>query len=150
MVLIPTVHLPPPPAGSNAAKVQTALKLSQEDQQTIGPGPFLPLRTERCNGLYVSEGSLVNLVILPTAPSRKRIFVRLRDPKKQKEEGAKKQKEEGANQHRDRVSVGPEGLASNLKREIEKAWKMVDTTHEKEARARDTIQLLKKEACPPP
>jgi len=54
---------------NNAAKVQTALKLSQEDQQTIG----------------------------------------------------------------------------NLKREIEKAWKMVDTTHEKEARARDTIQLLKKE-----
>lgn len=54
---------------SNAAKVQTALKLSQEDQNTIG----------------------------------------------------------------------------SLKREIEKAWKMVDASHEKEARAKETIQQLKTE-----
>merc|ERR1719253_1356636 len=54
---------------SNAAKVQTALKLSQEDQTTI----------------------------------------------------------------------------SALKKEIEKAWKMVDASHEKEVRAKETIQQLKLE-----
>lgn len=54
---------------SNASKVQTALKLSQEDQNTIG----------------------------------------------------------------------------SLKREIEKAWKMVDASHEKEARAKETIAQLKTE-----
>eukprot|EP00744_Colponema_vietnamica_P002008 GILI01003228.1.p1 GENE.GILI01003228.1~~GILI01003228.1.p1 ORF type:complete len:876 (-),score=300.10 GILI01003228.1:348-2975(-) len=54
---------------SNAAKVQTALKLSQEDQQTI----------------------------------------------------------------------------STLKKEIDKAWKMVDAAHEKEQRAKETIQQLKSE-----
>merc|ERR1719460_1766294 len=54
---------------SNASKVQTALKLSQEDQNTIG----------------------------------------------------------------------------SLKREIEKAWKMVDASHDKEARAKETIAQLKTE-----
>jgi chromosome segregation ATPase len=54
---------------NNAAKVQTALKLSQEDQSTIG----------------------------------------------------------------------------SLKKEIEKAWKMVDASHEKEIRAKETIQQLKEE-----
>lgn len=54
---------------ANAAKVQTALKLSEEDQQTI----------------------------------------------------------------------------TSLKKEIEKAWKMVDASHEKEARAKETIQQLKLE-----
>ena len=32
-----------------------------------------------------------------------------------------------------------------LKQEIEKAWKMVDAAHEKETRARETIQSLKLE-----
>jgi len=32
-----------------------------------------------------------------------------------------------------------------LKKEIEKAWKMVDAAHEKESRAKETIQQLKKE-----
>jgi predicted Holliday junction resolvase-like endonuclease len=30
-----------------------------------------------------------------------------------------------------------------LKKEIEKAWKMVDASHEKEAKAKETIQQLK-------
>lgn len=34
---------------------------------------------------------------------------------------------------------------SNLQQEIEKAWKMVDTAHEKESRARETIESLKNE-----
>jgi len=34
---------------------------------------------------------------------------------------------------------------SALKKEIEKAWKMVDASHEKEARAKETIQQLKLE-----
>lgn len=33
----------------------------------------------------------------------------------------------------------------SLKKEIEKAWKMVDASHEKEARARETISHLKME-----
>ena len=32
-----------------------------------------------------------------------------------------------------------------LPQEIEKAWKMVDAAHEKETRARETIQALKQE-----
>merc|ERR1711948_94993 len=32
-----------------------------------------------------------------------------------------------------------------LKREIERAWKMVETSHEKEQRAKETIQNLKSE-----
>ena len=34
---------------------------------------------------------------------------------------------------------------SSLKKEIEKAWKMVDASHEKEAQANSTIQKLKQE-----
>ena len=34
---------------------------------------------------------------------------------------------------------------ASLKREIEKAWKMVDASHEKEARAKETIAQLKTE-----
>merc|ERR1712054_116143 len=34
---------------------------------------------------------------------------------------------------------------TSLKKEIERAWKMVETSHEKEQRAKDTIQGLKTE-----
>lgn len=34
-----------------------------------------------------------------------------------------------------------------LKKEIEKAWKMVDASHEKEAKAKETIQQLKVRAA---
>lgn len=34
---------------------------------------------------------------------------------------------------------------SSLKKEVEKAWKMVDASHEKEARAKETISQLKLE-----
>jgi hypothetical protein len=38
-----------------------------------------------------------------------------------------------------------------LKKEIEKAWKMVDASHEKEAKAKETIQQLKvRPACSTP
>ncbi|GFH17729.1 uncharacterized protein HaLaN_14421 [Haematococcus lacustris] len=38
-----------------------------------------------------------------------------------------------------------QGTISALKKEIEKAWKMVDASHEKEAKAKETIQQLKME-----
>lgn len=38
-----------------------------------------------------------------------------------------------------------QGTIATLKKEIEKAWKMVDASHEKEAKAKETIQALKME-----
>ena len=38
-----------------------------------------------------------------------------------------------------------QGTIAALKKEIEKAWKMVDASHEKEAKAKETIQQLKME-----
>jgi chromosome segregation ATPase len=43
------------------------------------------------------------------------------------------------------LSRDDENTINSLKKEIEKAWKMVDSAHEKESRAKDTIQMLKKE-----
>lgn len=45
-----------------------------------------------------------------------------------------------------KLSQGDHSTIEALKKEIEKAWKMVDTAHEKESRAKETIQQLKKEA----
>eukprot|EP01013_Petalomonas_cantuscygni_P022822 TRINITY_DN44143_c0_g1_i1.p1 TRINITY_DN44143_c0_g1~~TRINITY_DN44143_c0_g1_i1.p1 ORF type:complete len:881 (+),score=280.53 TRINITY_DN44143_c0_g1_i1:168-2810(+) len=44
-----------------------------------------------------------------------------------------------------KLSQEDQGTILSMKKEIEKAWKMVDAAHEKEARAKDTIQQLKKE-----
>merc|ERR1719247_3928235 len=44
-----------------------------------------------------------------------------------------------------KLSQEDQNTIASLKREIEKAWKMVDTSHEKEARAKDTISQLKTE-----
>ncbi|XP_041369085.1 cilia- and flagella-associated protein 58-like [Gigantopelta aegis] len=44
-----------------------------------------------------------------------------------------------------KLSQEDQGTISSLKKEIEKAWKMVDAAHEKETRARETIQSLKTE-----
>jgi AraC-like DNA-binding protein len=38
-----------------------------------------------------------------------------------------------------------QGTIGALKKEIEKAWKLVDASHEKEAKAKETIQQLKME-----
>lgn len=45
------------------------------------------------------------------------------------------------------LSQDDETTIASLRKEIEKAWKMVDGAHDKEARAKDTIQLLKKEVA---
>ena len=45
-----------------------------------------------------------------------------------------------------KLSQGDHSTIEALKKEIEKAWKMVDAAHEKESRAKETIQQLKKEA----
>ena len=44
-----------------------------------------------------------------------------------------------------KLSQEDQSTIASLKREIEKAWKMVDASHEKEARAKDTISQLKTE-----
>lgn len=44
-----------------------------------------------------------------------------------------------------KLSQEDQNTIASLKREIEKAWKMVDAAHEKEGRAKDTIQQLKHE-----
>lgn len=44
-----------------------------------------------------------------------------------------------------KLSQEDQNTIASLKREIEKAWKMVDAAHEKEGRAKDTIQQLKQE-----
>jgi len=44
-----------------------------------------------------------------------------------------------------KLSQEDQNTISSLKKEIEKAWKMVDAAHEKETRARETIQALKQE-----
>ncbi|XP_057307305.1 cilia- and flagella-associated protein 58-like [Hydractinia symbiolongicarpus] len=44
-----------------------------------------------------------------------------------------------------KLSQEDQTTISSLKKEIEKAWKMVDAAHEKETRARETIQALKHE-----
>lgn len=44
-----------------------------------------------------------------------------------------------------KLSQEDQGTIASLKKEIEKAWKMVDAAHEKETRARETIQSLKQE-----
>jgi chromosome segregation ATPase len=44
-----------------------------------------------------------------------------------------------------KLSQEDQNTIASLKREIEKAWKMVDASHEKEARAKETIQQLKTE-----
>lgn len=44
-----------------------------------------------------------------------------------------------------KLSQEDQGTIASLKKEIEKAWKMVDAAAEKEARARETIQSLKLE-----
>ena len=46
-----------------------------------------------------------------------------------------------------KLSQDDQATIEALKKEIEKAWKMVDSAHEKEARAKETIQKLKKEAA---
>ena len=45
-----------------------------------------------------------------------------------------------------KLSQGDFATIEALKKEIEKAWKMVDTAHEKESRSKETIQQLKREA----
>merc|ERR1719389_142915 len=42
-----------------------------------------------------------------------------------------------------KLSQEDQSTIASLKREIEKAWKMVDSSHEKEARAKETISQLK-------
>ena len=42
-----------------------------------------------------------------------------------------------------KLSQEDQNTIASLKREIEKAWKMVDVSHEKEARAKETISQLK-------
>ncbi|XP_078588943.1 cilia- and flagella-associated protein 58-like [Branchiostoma floridae x Branchiostoma japonicum] len=44
-----------------------------------------------------------------------------------------------------KLSREDQDTIASLKKEIEKAWKMVDAAHEKEQRARETIQSLKQE-----
>eukprot|EP01006_Ploeotia_vitrea_P054260 TRINITY_DN67868_c2_g2_i1.p1 TRINITY_DN67868_c2_g2~~TRINITY_DN67868_c2_g2_i1.p1 ORF type:complete len:887 (+),score=163.54 TRINITY_DN67868_c2_g2_i1:147-2807(+) len=44
-----------------------------------------------------------------------------------------------------KLSQEDQNTIVSLKKEIEKAWKMVDAAHDKEGRAKDTIQQLKKE-----
>ncbi|GMH32197.1 hypothetical protein BSKO_00031 [Bryopsis sp. KO-2023] len=44
-----------------------------------------------------------------------------------------------------KLSEEDQNTIGSLKKEIEKAWKMVDASHEKEARAKETIQQLKME-----
>ena len=44
-----------------------------------------------------------------------------------------------------KLSQEDQSTIASLKKEIEKAWKMVDAAHEKEARAKETIQQLKLE-----
>ena len=44
-----------------------------------------------------------------------------------------------------KLSQEDQNTIASLKREIEKAWKMVDASHEKEGRAKHTIQQLKHE-----
>ncbi len=44
-----------------------------------------------------------------------------------------------------KLSEEDQGTISGLKKEIQKAWKIVDASHEKEARAKETIQQLKVE-----
>ncbi|KAL1504201.1 hypothetical protein AB1Y20_010610 [Prymnesium parvum] len=44
-----------------------------------------------------------------------------------------------------KLSQEDQNTISSLKREIEKAWKMVDAAHDKETRAKETIQQLKHE-----
>ena len=44
-----------------------------------------------------------------------------------------------------KLSQEDQGTIQALKKEIEKAWKMVEASHEKEARAKDTISQLKAE-----
>jgi chromosome segregation ATPase len=44
-----------------------------------------------------------------------------------------------------RLSQDDQNSVDTLRKEIEKAWKMVDNAHEKETRAKETIQMLKKE-----
>merc|ERR1719352_1889900 len=44
-----------------------------------------------------------------------------------------------------KLSQEDQNTIASLKREIEKAWKMVDASHEKEARAKETISQLKTE-----
>ena len=44
-----------------------------------------------------------------------------------------------------KLSQEDQNTIASLKREIEKAWKMVDASHEKEARAKETISQLKSE-----
>ena len=46
-----------------------------------------------------------------------------------------------------KLSEEDQGTISGLKKEIEKAWKIVDASHEKEARAKETIQQLKQEVA---
>ena len=42
-----------------------------------------------------------------------------------------------------KLSQEDQSTIASLKKEIEKAWKMVDASHEKELRAKETIQQLK-------
>jgi len=44
-----------------------------------------------------------------------------------------------------KLSQEDQSTITSLKKEIERAWKMVETSHEKEQRAKDTIQSLKSE-----
>lgn len=44
-----------------------------------------------------------------------------------------------------KLSQEDQASIASLKKEMEKAWKMVDASHEKEIRAKETIQLLKEE-----
>merc|ERR1711920_171137 len=44
-----------------------------------------------------------------------------------------------------KLSQEDQATITALKKEIERAWKMVETSHEKEQRAKDTIQNLKTE-----
>jgi len=46
-----------------------------------------------------------------------------------------------------KLSQEDKNTIEGMKKQIEKAWKLVDGAHEKEARAKETIQQLKKEAA---
>lgn len=41
-----------------------------------------------------------------------------------------------------KLSQDDQTTISSLKKEIEKAWKMVDAAHQKETKARETIQVM--------
>lgn len=117
---------------SNAVKVQTALRLSQEDQDTIAS-------LKRVRAAYGARVLRSGAWARVAAHGR---WLGVRGVDGGSDEGGGRQ-----GSARPRAAL-PGGLALSLcfgLQEIEKAWKMVDQSHEKEARAKDTIGSLKGE-----